>query len=508
MKRREYIVKEWGADRGSLSTWMLAENTPWGASVSALADAKNLRERESAVVLAQVRPGLFGGTGEVLLKALSVIEYARRLSSLVDLRVVPVLWVISDHNWARMGRVHMAGRDGRIHKFALGVDASGRPVGEIHLHPAIEELIGEFESITGVKGSEDDLCRLLRATYRESRSLVDWFCRLLSELFSPYGLLLVDENSPVTRRRIASVLHRAAIRRYSIESELEVGADMMARRGYRPPFQTGSRGCHLFMDTPEGRVQIYREEEGFRDASGRLRLSARKMTEMLLNEPERFSPGEVLRPVVQGAALPVLAAVVSADESPSRAQARGVHELMDAEAPPVFPQLCLTFIEPDIAREISERDFPLGRLVESGGGPAGVESMLQKELEELDEAQIDASFDEAWHRIEETHVRLMDDLRVHLPSLQPLGEGTLSRMQGQVEYLRDKAHQHHRRDNRDVVSAYRRIRNTLRPRGRPQEQLGYLPLLAGRGRRWLKGITEALSACDRLWGHFHVEWTP
>lgn len=507
VRRREYIVGEWGADRASLSSWMLQENTAWGAAVSALADAKNLRDRESAVVLAQVRPSLLGGTGEVLLKALSVIEYAKRLSSLVDLRVVPVLWVISDHNWASIGRVHMAGRDGHLHKLALGFDASGRPVGEVHLHPEIDELIGRFEAITGVRGTEDELCRLLRATSRESGSLVEWFCRLITELFSYHGLLLVDENSPRTRRRLASVLQRAAIRRYSIENELEVGADMMARRGYSPAFDTGSRGCHLFMDTPEGRVQLYREEEGFRDLSGEVRFSARRMTEILLNEPERFSPGEVLRPVVQGAALPVLATVVSADESPSRAQAKGVHELMDAEAPPVFPQLSLTFIEPEIAREIRERDFPLHTLLGRDGGRPEVESLLQKELADLDEGGIDESFDEAWRGIEDAHRQLLDSLRAHLPSLEPLGEAALARMEGQMEYLREKAHQHHRRDNRDLVSAYRRIRNTLRPRGRPQEELGYLPLLAGRGRRWLGGVVEALSAHDRLWGHFHVEWT-
>ncbi len=502
--RRRGHLEGWRGNRDRISELLLRDNTRWGADPAALEAARELQGESACVVLAQVRPSVLGGTGGVFLKALSVLEYARRLAPVVKARVIPVLWVIPDHNWGVIGRVHCTGRDGRIHRLAFEPDPSGcAPAHEIPIHPGISFLQGEFEAVLGADVSKSDVVELLRRTARESETVTGGFCRFLCELFSHRGLLLVDGSSVGVRELISPLLQRAAVRRYSVEGELTVGADLLASKGYRVPFPAGTGRSHIFFDCERGRVQLFREGDRFRDLEGAVEIGASALTELIGDEPQRFSPGEVLRPVAQDAVLPVLAHVVGGEEAICRAQAKGVYSLFDAAMPPLLSQVSLTFIEPRVAAEIEERDMPVEAMVKG----SQFEERLESTLAGLGQQHIDTLFREAWDRIDQAHGMIRSGLEAQVPSLKHLGEVNAVHMRRQINYFDRKARQHHRRKHREVVRGFRLVRNSLRPLDGPQENLSYLPLLVRHGRGWIGEVLGALASEEQIWGHFFVEWS-
>ncbi|MFO8059793.1 MAG: bacillithiol biosynthesis BshC [Bacillota bacterium] len=502
IRRRKHLAG-WRGDRRRLSELLLRDNTRWGADPDALESAVELRRENVYVVSAQVRPSVLGGSGSVLLKVLSLLEYARRLASAAGTRVIPVLWVVSDHNWGIIGRVPCADVDGRIRSLALKPDPPGCPsAGEIPVHPGIDRLLGEFEAAVGADAGDSEVVKLIRRVSRESETVAECFCRLMCELFSGRGLLLVDGSSPGLRELVAPILQRAAVRRRRVDGELAVGAERLSAKGYSVPFPAGAGRSHIFADSGRGRVQLFLEDGRLRDASGNVDIDAAALAQLIADEPHRFSPGEALRPAVQDLVLPVLAHIVGGEEASCRAQGKGIHSLFEGAMPPLFPQMSLTFIEPGVAAEMARRDIPVDALVRD----SQFDQLLGSALAALGEEHIETVLREAWDRIDRAHGRMRSALEEQVPSLKRVGEVNAVRIRRQIEYYDRKARQHHRRRHREVVRGYRLVRNRLRPPGKTQEDLSYLPLMVRRGTGWMGDLLEVASAEEKLWGHFFVEW--
>ncbi len=501
--RRKGYLEGWRGNRKKISEIVLRDNTRWGADATALESARDLQEDNTCVVLAQVRPSVLGGTGSVFLKALSVLEYARRLAAVVNMRVIPMLWVVGDHNWGAVGRVMCTGRDGTIRRLCLKPDPQGcASANEISIHPGINHLLGEFEEVMGADVRESDVMESLRRAALEHETVTDAFCHFLCGIFSHRGLLLVDGSSSGVREMIAPLLQQAALRRHSVEGELAVGADRLASKGYEVPLPGGTGRCHIFMDCGRGRVQLFREGERFRDLDGTLEIGAADLAKLIQEEPHRFSSGEVLRPVAQDCVLPVLAHVVGKEEAICRAQTKGVYSLFDGAVPPVFPQVSLTFIEPRVADERDSRDIPIDALLKKSQSDQLLESILAG----LGQQHIEALFQKGWNRIDEALSEIRSGLETQVPSLRHVGEANAVRMRRQMNYYDRKARQHHRRKHREVVRGFRFVRNSLRPLDGPQEDVSYLPLLVRHGRGWMAGVLDAMSSQEHLWGHYFVEW--
>ena len=181
--RKNQIKQQPGAPKNIISEEVVRQNTEWGAQSEGLRSARSLRDDETVVVMCQLRPRILGGPGHNLSKILSVLEYARRLKDILDVPVVPLAWVITDHNWGIMSQVDVVAHDNTVRTVKLNTALDGCPsADQISIHPGVSLMLGEFAELMRIKGEDNPVWEMLQTTAEESESLTGWFCRFISSL--------------------------------------------------------------------------------------------------------------------------------------------------------------------------------------------------------------------------------------------------------------------------------------------------------------------------------------
>src|SRR5688572_6460960 len=86
--------------RDALAVVLQAQQRRRGAPADALAAASTLRDPHTVAVVTGQQAGLFGGPLFTLLKALTAIQLARRVTAEHHVPAVPIFWIdAEDHDW-------------------------------------------------------------------------------------------------------------------------------------------------------------------------------------------------------------------------------------------------------------------------------------------------------------------------------------------------------------------------------------------------------------------------
>jgi len=386
---------------------------------------------DALAVVAGQQPVLAGGAALVVHKAASAIVLARRLAERWGRVVVPVFWIATqDHDGSEIDHVDLT-------------DPARRTLRRVaaRVRPGHDAFWRSTWDPTSWRAAVDELATLaeLREPWlaaldaqREDAPVDAHVAALLDELFGAHGLVTVaaHEVEPLARDVLDAVLREPA----PAHASLAEGARALAALGETAPFDPDDPRP-LVLESREGRRQ--RLEAGDEDA--RARLS---------RHPDDFSPHAALRPVLQARALPVVAQVVGPSELLYLGQARGLHEVFDAPPPVLVPRLEATRVEP-------------GELASLREDPERAQSWL-------DGPETEGELVEAEQRLLAAARAFGERVLAVEPSLA----GRARRFLGTV-----------RKGARRLAAApaWRRSglgrrRDTLRPRGRPQDAvLAWLP---------------------------------
>src|ERR1700759_4767677 len=128
------------ARRKEVAAILRETNVALGSGEASAKNIDRLANGAVAVVSGQ-QVGLFGGPAYAFYKALSAIQIAQELTrSGVD--AVPIFWMATeDHDLDEVRHVSWF-HAGKRTKFELSADdTAGRPVGQVKLGPAIEEIV-------------------------------------------------------------------------------------------------------------------------------------------------------------------------------------------------------------------------------------------------------------------------------------------------------------------------------------------------------------------------------
>jgi uncharacterized protein YllA (UPF0747 family) len=176
-----------------------------------------------------------------------------------------------------------------------------------------------------------DLRELLGSAYYNGSSFGASFGKLLAVLMGKYGLILFDPLEP-RAKRLASPIYRSAIKRSGemIESLVARGRELESA-GYHAQVLIEEDHVPLFWHDDDGkRLAMKRTPDGrFRVPGTRSELDPEQLTTCAENQPERLSPGVVLRPVVQDFIFPTLCYFGGGAEIAYFAQNSEVYRILD-----------------------------------------------------------------------------------------------------------------------------------------------------------------------------------
>jgi bacillithiol biosynthesis cysteine-adding enzyme BshC len=443
---------------------------------SAASRARQLAEEGAVAVVTGQQAGLFGGPLFVLYKALATIEIARRLEARRARPVVPVFWAASDdHDFAEVRAVSVLDAAGAIRtlRYEPGQEPAGEPAWAIELDQTITGLVGDLrQALASSLGLDETMDAVARA-YRPGESLSGAFARLLGTVFPE--LVVLDPADAALKRLFTPVLVRE-LRDASPTSRLalEAGRALLAA------------GYHQQVPVRPGFLNLFLLEGGQRRAlalaGGTLevrgtgeRLPLVEAVHRLEAEPSLWSPGALLRPLVQDAILPTAAYVGGPAELAYHAQIAPSYGHFGIPRPALVPRPSVTLVEPSQARALDAEGLSLGDLV---GDPEALLSRWAREAY--------PDVEEAFRRTREAIEREMGAVEEALGAQDPTLRGAAAAARGRVLHpldgLHEKALRALKKRDQGRAERLRRTRDALVPGGALQERgLGLVGALGRHG---------------------------
>ena len=352
---------------------------PLGPHVAVLESARALAKPGACCVVAGQQPGFLGGPLYNVYKGLHIARLAKELSSAWSVPVVPVFWNhADDHDIAEVHHLHVVNPNLDLRKVSLpGMSSGKRPFSRIHLDREAHRLepIAELLRQLLPEGPHRDPA-LERFLPRHGETLARAFTRSYTELLGPLGVVMMEPDwiRPQLSRALAGLVGADP------RPGLERGAEELAQAGHGAAIDPTTAAL-VFHHVEDRRQALRMGGDGFQyDEEPGSRTPAELAAE-IVQEPEAWSPGALLRPLVQDLALPVAVYVGGWGELAYHAQLPALRRVVGAPLTPFLPRLSATLMDSETRASLERLDLdPIaalrGQAVESEpeeGSPVAAE---------------------------------------------------------------------------------------------------------------------------------------
>lgn len=477
--------------RERVSSILEKQNTSWGAGSQTLANINRLRQGAAAVVTGQ-QVGLFGGPMFAIYKALTAVKLAEEATA-AGVDTVPVFWLATyDHDLAEVNHVSVPGPDGSLRTLTISSHSvAGAPVSDVRLGEEITPVVEEAALLLG----DTEATQFLRDSYRPGESLGSAFARLLTRLFSSWGVILLDA-SDAQLHRVAEPVYRTAIERAEdLEAALLDHGQKLEKAGYHEQVKVTESSVLLFALRDGARTAIHRRKNTSGEAvefaiggeSGAEKLSSAQLLERIVATPEKFSPNVLLRPVVQDYLLPTLAYTGGAAEAAYFAQVGAVYEIILGRVTPIVPRFSATLVEPKVQRWLRQYGISVPDTF------YGADALRQKLASHTLPQGVQQAFDKAQQSVAESFGQLRGALEKLDATLVGASETASSKINYQLDRLRQLATAAELRRSEVVSRHADGLSAALYPDGNLQERtLAGIYFVARHGMELLHGIHDVM----------------
>jgi len=260
-------------------------------------NVESLRHTKTFTITTGHQLNLFSGPVFFVYKILQTIKTCSFLKdSFPEFNFVPVYWMASeDHDFAEINHFKTENNYYEIN------EKSGGAVGRIPLSDTffISEFEKEFKDF--VFGTE--LILMLKEAYKAGNTLTQAIQILVNRLFSEFGLLILDGDSKELKTQMKETF-KDELLNFSLYKESKEKIDFLTEKYGK--VQVNPREINLFYLT-DTRDRIDFDGNQYIIVDKNRTFTKEEIFEELENNPEKFSPNAVMRPVYQETILPNLA---------------------------------------------------------------------------------------------------------------------------------------------------------------------------------------------------------
>jgi bacillithiol biosynthesis cysteine-adding enzyme BshC len=459
-------------------------------SPAAAARMSRVLEGQGLAVTTGQQTGLFGGPLYPLYKVLSAVRLASELEELLGQPVVPVFWVAADdHDWAEVNHAIVASRDGRALRIevaqavgAAPVPMSARRPGAA-IEPAVEQLLAQLPDSAWAGALSD----LVRRAYQPQSTMAEAFRTLFAGLLADLDVVILDPAHPALKRAAAPLLLREIERALSHASILGRQSARLEAAGYHVQVPIAADASNVFVHDEHGRERLVRDGDRWVLRRTKRSFTAAELAAWVERDPSAFSPGVLLRPVVESAVLPTVAYVGGPGELAYFGQIGCLFRAHGVEPPLVVPRASLTLVEPGIRRLLDR----------FGMEPADFQRPFHELVTERVRAslprEVTAPLAELAATIEAGYDRLMVGARAIDPTLEGWVRRHRNQALAQVESASRKITSHRKKRSGIETAQLGRAAASLAPAGAAQDRaLNALPFLARYGPGLVADLRDAI----------------
>ncbi len=245
---------------------------------------------------------LFTGPLYFLYKIVSAINLASALKEKYpENNFVPVYWMATeDHDFEEINFFNLHGKKFKWN--SCQQEAGKDAVGNLNTE-GLDEVYNLFSAETGGGKTAEVLKELFKNAYLNQDNLTDATRYLANELFKEYGLVILDADNKELKREFIPYMEKELTEQISFKTATPV-AQKVEKMGYG--VQVNPREINLFYLANGLRERIIEQEGRFFINDTEISMSKEELLQELNENPERFSPNVMTRPLYEEVILPNL----------------------------------------------------------------------------------------------------------------------------------------------------------------------------------------------------------
>jgi bacillithiol biosynthesis cysteine-adding enzyme BshC len=347
---RDQVLDSYTVDRAAVCARLDAINRQVGSGPATFANLQKLAEADCVAVVTGQQAGLLTGPLYTIYKALSAVKLAAELNDR-GIKAVPLFWAATeDHDFEEVSSVEIVDEAGGLQRLAWQPEngPEGISVGRVQLDGTIDSLTNDVIGLLGPSPFAADAAEQIRAAWRAGLSFGDAFGRTIASLLGKYGVIYVDPLDPGLKR-LASPLYAAAVEHADeIAGRLAERGKALIEAGFHEQVAIEPGYFPLFWHEGQGRrLALRKASDGrYRVKAGNDAFTAAELGQIARENPERLSPGVMLRAVVQDYLFPTLCYFGGGAEVAYFAQNSEVYRTLGRPVTPIFHRQSFSVIEP------------------------------------------------------------------------------------------------------------------------------------------------------------------
>lgn len=340
-------LMEMSFQREDLVQALIAYNKEHNPSPLTFEQIDRLKQKESVVVVGGQQAGLLTGPIYTVNKILSILIEARNLEESLSKPVIPIFWI--------------AGEDHDIDEVNHTFFTDGKETKKIKIperndlkQPVSERIIAEEEAKKVIKDAfqflpetehTSFLYKKLLEDIKEGITYSNWCAKLLNQLFSGTGLVLMDAADPRIRKIEQPYFCEMIQKNDTIRASFLEQARKMKKEDFGEPITIDQENAHLFFHEEKQRFLLERlDDGGYREKEGSRRWSEEQMLEEVSTGRLSLSNNVVTRPLMQDLLLPVHTFIAGPGELKYWGTLKQVFHSFDRSMPLVKPRYHITYL--------------------------------------------------------------------------------------------------------------------------------------------------------------------
>lgn len=402
---------------------------------------------------------LFSGPLYVIYKIISTIKLAKTLrASYPKYHFVPVFWLASeDHDFDEINHINIFGR-----RIEWKTNQTG-PVGKMALSE-VPKLLKELKELMGEGGNAERLMTMFESAYKRD-SLAQASRFLVNELFKEYGLLIIDGDDPLLKSTFVEVMKKDIID-HAFYPLFKKQSDLLSKHYHA---QAHFRKVNFFELTNQQRK----------------RLTEPISESLIYNEPGRFSPNVLMRPLYQEKILPNLAYIGGGAEVAYWMQLKTAFETEKIPFPILVLRPSALLIRPNQLKKLNQLGLSSVDLFQS-------ESTLHKSYV-YKQSELDIENESV------ALIQLFDGLkqRFNTTAQRPIIDAEYQRQSKALEKLHKKLIKIEKQNHQTALTHITKLKSQLFPNGNLQERHdSFIPYFMNYGDNFMKILNEELNPLD------------
>ena len=472
---------------GGLDQSILAAFLPVAGVAGQLA---RLREPGALAVTTGQQPALLGGPLYTVHKALAAAALARTLERLWDRPVVPIFWIAGDdHDWAEANGAAWIGAEGTIVEARLRERPAGAPMAPLWREPVGAEITAVLERLEATLPASEHRAGAIdwaRRHYQADASVAGAFGSAIAELVAPFGVLCLDSTHRAVKQAASRHLVKALGLSADLDRDLGRRAVELVDEGRDPGIAVGDGATLVMLDGPGGRDRLVRDGDGFATRRGGERFTMAELQAIAAADPARLSANVLLRPVVESALLPTVAYCAGPGELRYLPLAQPVFERMRVHRPAPTPRWSGVIVDAHVDRALARFGISLDALLDPGA------DVLAHAAREHLPASATAAIAGLRTDVAARYAELRAGAAAIDPTLVRPVEGAERRALDGLSRVEAKLVRNLKRRHETELRQLARARESVLPRGKPQERaLSVVSLLARHGPAALGDVLDA-----------------